>query len=331
MPRHLRKRYPGAKYHVTNRGNGRQRLFYHTDDYRRFLDQLVAALDQDGVRLYAYCLMVNHFHIFVETPLGNIDRFMDRLGTAYAMYFRYKHYHPGHCFQGRYKSPLVEGDEYITRLTRYIHLNPVCVDGVRGWDAELKWSYLRSYAWSSLRGYLSKQHSEDSVDYRWLGLMGRSPARARQAYSRYMRRQIGREDELLREAFDAGPYAIGDASFVSDIARWVKLASRQGIAPQDIVVSDQGVSLEKIELAVLDEFGLSSCDLRARYQRGLRYARGAFIELACTLGQVSQRRMAAYLGSLSEHSVGKTRQFFRLEKSRDPELRRRMEHIISKF
>jgi len=61
MPRQLRKRFPGAKYHVMNRGNGRQRIFYGQDDRERFLDQLVYALEAESVRLYAYCLMPNHF------------------------------------------------------------------------------------------------------------------------------------------------------------------------------------------------------------------------------------------------------------------------------
>ncbi len=76
MPRHLRRRYEGAKYHVTNRGNGRERIFYRNDDYERFFRQLTEGLEKDQVTLYAYCLMPNHYHLFVETPSGNIDRFM---------------------------------------------------------------------------------------------------------------------------------------------------------------------------------------------------------------------------------------------------------------
>ena len=101
MPRPWRIRYSGAKYHVTVRGNGRQQVFFKDDDYLRFLEQLEAALAQDEVILYSYALLPNHFHLFIETPLGNIQRFMQRLNTAYSMYFRYKHSRPGHCFQGR--------------------------------------------------------------------------------------------------------------------------------------------------------------------------------------------------------------------------------------
>lgn len=123
MPRPWRIRYSGAKYHVTARGNARQRIFFGPADYLRFLDQLTSALEKDGVILYAYVLMPNHYHLFCETPLGNIQKFEQRLNTAYAMYFRYRHSQPGHCLQGRYGAKLVGGDDYIARLTRYVHLN----------------------------------------------------------------------------------------------------------------------------------------------------------------------------------------------------------------
>ena len=76
--------------------------------------------------------MPNHIHLEVETPRGNLPRFMQRLTTAYGMYFRYKKRRPGHCFQGRYGAKLVDGDDYLLRLTRYIHLNPVRTQAMKG-------------------------------------------------------------------------------------------------------------------------------------------------------------------------------------------------------
>jgi REP element-mobilizing transposase RayT len=85
-------------------------VFFDFEDYARFLDQLDAALEADEVILYAYVLMPDHYHLFVETPLGNIQKFMQRLNTAYSMYCRFKHNRPGHCSQGRYGAKLVQGD-----------------------------------------------------------------------------------------------------------------------------------------------------------------------------------------------------------------------------
>ena len=83
MSRPWRIRFGGAKYHVTVRGNNRQCVFHADADYLRFLAQLSDCLEKDRVILYAYVLMPNHFHLFVETPGGNLSRFMQRLNTAY--------------------------------------------------------------------------------------------------------------------------------------------------------------------------------------------------------------------------------------------------------
>jgi putative transposase len=127
MARSRRITFAGAKYHVTVRGNAGQEVFQSDEYYGRFIEQLIEALEKDEVVLYSFVLMPNHYHVFVQTPHGNIQRFMQRLNTSYNMYHRYKHQSPGHCFQGRYGAKLVEGDQYILALTRYIHLNPVKV------------------------------------------------------------------------------------------------------------------------------------------------------------------------------------------------------------
>ena len=95
MPRPPRKSFEEAKYHIAVRGNGRQDIFLSDEDRRRFLDQLKDAADKDGVRVYAYVLMSNHYHLLIETRRANVSAFMQRLNTAYGMYFRYKHKRPG--------------------------------------------------------------------------------------------------------------------------------------------------------------------------------------------------------------------------------------------
>ena len=156
MARAWRIRYAGAKYHVTVRGNGRQTVFHDDDYYLRFIEQLSEALEKDQVVLYAFALMPNHFHLFIETPFGNVQRFMQRLNTSYSMYHRFKYRSPGHCFQGRYGAKVVRGDEYILALTRYIHLNPVKVGGFRGKTFEERRAELERFPWSSYRAYVGK-------------------------------------------------------------------------------------------------------------------------------------------------------------------------------
>jgi hypothetical protein len=255
--------------------------------------------------------MPNHVHLFVETPGANIDRFVGRLSTAYAMYFRYKHDRPGHCFQGRYKSPMVDGDDYIIRLTRYLHLNPVNVKPVEAWEADRKWQYLQGYRWSSLSGYLSAKAAEPFVDYRWLTMFGggkRGSARAE--YARYIRAMIGKIDPVLSEAHKRSVNAIGPEDFVREVEDWQREEKRRRGRADGGIPLVRPPSLDEITQAVSAAFGLKPSEwLRPHAQVGL--ARAVFVEIACSLAGRSQRDVAQYLGGVTEHAVSKVRKRLR--------------------
>lgn len=124
MDRPLRIRYPGAEYHVTCRDNDRRNIFHDDTDRRTFLRILSQSLNIYSVKLHAYVLMDNHFHLLVETALGNLADFMRHFNITYTGYFNRRHKRVGYLYQGRYKSILVEKETYLSALTRYIHLNP---------------------------------------------------------------------------------------------------------------------------------------------------------------------------------------------------------------
>ena len=118
MARHLRLEYEGAIYHVTARGNERGVIFQNDRDRERFVEKLEELVGVHHVRLYAYVLMDNHYHLLVETPRGNVSRFMQQLNTSYTMYYNMKRGRVGHLFSGRYKAKLVCGDEYMIVIPR---------------------------------------------------------------------------------------------------------------------------------------------------------------------------------------------------------------------
>lgn len=124
MSRPLRIEYPGAFYHTHNRGNGRQKIFYNSKDYSLFLDILIDTIEQYGWLCYGYCLMPNHYHILVETPVANLSQGMKHLDQIFTQKINYYHQTVGHVFQGRYKASLVEKQGYLGELVRYIALNP---------------------------------------------------------------------------------------------------------------------------------------------------------------------------------------------------------------
>ena len=145
MARPLRIEFSGAFYHITARGNERKSVYKSKRDRERFLSYLESATDRYGAVVHVYCLMDNHYHLFLETPRGNLSQIMHHVNGAYTTYFNTKRQRSGHLFHGRYKAILVDVDEYAEELSRYIHLNPVRA-GIVSDPGEYKWSSFQYYA-----------------------------------------------------------------------------------------------------------------------------------------------------------------------------------------
>jgi len=187
MARPLRIEYEGAVYHVTIRGNQRADIFRSDQDRERFLFKLSESLQRFDVRLYLYCLMTNHVHMVLETPRGNLSRFMHRLQTAYTVYFNRRHQLSGHLMQGRFGAVLVDKDEYMLELSRYVHLNPVYLREHRDKTCRERIDILRRYVWSSYRSYIGKVKPLAFVDHApILEMMGRIKAKRASVYRRFV-------------------------------------------------------------------------------------------------------------------------------------------------
>jgi REP element-mobilizing transposase RayT len=146
MPRSLRFEYPGAVYHVLNRGNYRSNIFEEEGARRSFRKCLFEACDSAGWILHAFCIMGNHYHLALETPEPNLSAGMKWLQGVFATRFNRFRKERGALFQGRFKSILLE-ENHLSALCAYIHLNPVraglCdVRGLRDYPFSSYW-YLR--------------------------------------------------------------------------------------------------------------------------------------------------------------------------------------------
>src|ERR1700722_436858 len=150
MARKLRVEYPGAIYHVMNRGDRREPIFRTDQDRKLFLDTLGESCQKTGWQVHALCLMPNHFHLVVETPNANLVAGMKWLLGTYTARFKRHHRLFGHLFSGRYKSLIVDGSGtgYLKTVCDYVHLNPVRAKLL---TAEQKLSH---YRWSSYASYL---------------------------------------------------------------------------------------------------------------------------------------------------------------------------------
>ena len=210
MARPLRITYEGAVYHVTMRGNDRRNIFLRNGDREHFLSKLSESVHLYDVRLYLFCQMTNHVHLVLETPQGNLSRFMHRLQTAYTVYFNRKHRRSGHLLQGRFGSTLVDKDQYILKLSRYVHLNPVFVKANEKKSDRERVQILRDYAWSSYRSYIGRSKRLDFVDYEpILSLMGRPKKKQTACYRRFVEAGIRDIDAAFIETKHRSRFCIG--------------------------------------------------------------------------------------------------------------------------
>ena len=217
MTRPLRIQYPGAVYHVTCRGNERRDIFREDDDRLSFLQILSHSLTLYSVHLHAFVLMDNHFHLLVETPLGNLSEFMRHFNISYTGHFNRRHKRVGHLYQGRYKSILVEKDAYLSILSRYIHLNPIRVQAFKEFTHRQKVEYLLRYSWSSLPAYLDPGERDGMVDCSLsLEDFGGDTQKGREAYWSQLLADLDEELDVKSEIF--GQSIIGGESFLE----WVK-------------------------------------------------------------------------------------------------------------
>jgi putative transposase len=145
MSRPLRVEYEHAFYHVISRGHRRENIYRNDGDRQNFLNKLSRVAERLQLKIHAYVLMSNHYHLLIETPQANIVKAMHDLNAGYANWYRTKYGLIGSIFQGRYKAIIVEKDEYLLVLSTYIHLNPVKAGMVKT-PGEYVWSSYRSYS-----------------------------------------------------------------------------------------------------------------------------------------------------------------------------------------
>ncbi len=211
MTRPLRLEFPGAIYHLTNRGNARQDIFADNDDRERFLTILADSVMRFNWICHAYCLMENHYHLLMETPDPNLSRGMRQLNGMYTQAFNRRHSRVGHVFQGRYKSILVEKDAHLLELCRYIVFNPVAAGMVKSPE---------QWPWSSYRQTVSGVRCVEFLTSDWiLGQFSGNNVRARQAYAQFV--EEGANAQLPWQRLH-GQIFFGSLAFVSTFTNLIE-------------------------------------------------------------------------------------------------------------
>ena len=206
MARPLRIEYPNAFYHIIQRGIERRDIFIDDKDRIRLLEYIDSCCTAYHAIIHTYCLMRNHYHLIIETPDANLSKVMHYLNTSYAAYFNTKYKRSGPLYQGRFKAILVDKDEYLGRLSRYIHLNPIRAHLVKD-PIEYQWS---SYKYFVLSPTAPAWLDMDTI----LSAFDRDRAKARRQYKDFVLDGTGKEDEDIAENARNG-FILGGEEFLS--------------------------------------------------------------------------------------------------------------------
>jgi len=205
MSRALRVLVRDGWYHVTSRGNERKAIFRGDRDCARFLELLGELTERFGVRVAAYVLMGNHYHLIVQTPRTNLSAAMHWLNVSYTVWFNRRHRRSGHLLQGRFKGVLVDGEgAWLGMLAEYVHLNPVRVEALGLGKAERtaehvglapaltreevsrRLAALRGHRWSSYPAYAGYAKAPEWL---WMeDILRRTCGRGTDDHERYRRR-----------------------------------------------------------------------------------------------------------------------------------------------
>ena len=280
MARPLRIQFPGAFYHITCRGIERRRIYADDNDRYKFLALLTDSLETYQVVLYAYILMSNHFHLLIQTRKANCSEFMRHFNICYTGWFNWCHNRCGNLYQGRYKACLVDADNYLLEVSRYLQLNSVRVRGMRSLDYRDKWRYAQDYHWSSIHGYLDEKKVVKYIDYSLIiSMIG-----DRTEYWKFLLDGIKKDlDNPFKQA--KSRMILGDDDFVMKVKRYIKRASvREQPSYRDIVIKT--LEPEAVLGILTREFGITKTILQQRGVKG--EIRGMVAELLYRYSEITQ-------------------------------------------
>ncbi len=219
MARPLRIEYPGACYHVTCRGNMGYQVFFSDRHYNLFLEKLQEFSDLFHIKIRCYCLMPNHVHLYLQTPEANMSRFMQSFLTSFCVSMNRMRGKSGHIFQGRFKSHLVQDELYRSKLSRYIHLNPVRIKSLAGVSAGKKLELLENFKWSSYQAYAGLAVPPDWLDIEpVLSTWGADMDSRKTSYREYVEAGLRKGvEELWAEVKEQ--HVLGNEAFLAKVRR----------------------------------------------------------------------------------------------------------------
>ena len=315
MSRPLRIEFKNAWYHVMNRGRRGEDVFLDSTDYQRFIALILETSEMWGLRVAAFCLMPNHYHLLVQTPEGNISRCLRHINGVYTQRFNHRHKVDGQLFRGRYKSILVEADSYLLELVRYIHRNPV--------RAGLT-DHPGRYQWSSYKGYLSQNKKWDWLYKDFvLSMFSADPRQGISEYRRFMEKEDSGEIVKWLDS-KKWPLALGTKEFISKLM--AKYRKKDKELPQ---LRELAPELKQIKKAVCEYYGVDETELLSSQRGVFNEPRNMAIFLTRRLTGERLEKISGEFGMNCYSSVSSVLQQMNKLVIQDKQMKRKFDQLLS--
>ena len=292
MSRPLRINVKDGCYHVTSRGNERKNIVRDDRDRNRWASLLDQTVRRRRWRVFAYALLDNHFHIYLQVPDADLSEGMAEMLTAYSVWFNKRHRRTGHLFQGRFKSILVESAGHDWELTRYVHLNPVRAGLAIAPE---------KFQWGSCRFYFNQKGAPEWLDWqRVLQMHGKTLGEARKEYAAYLLQGMQASHERPTDEAYAST-VLGSSEFLSRIRELLldRGSLREVPASRAISMSFRSESIEAAVSAVYDVERTAFMAKRSTEQE----ARGAALFLMRQMTALALADIGKRFGGVSAQSV----------------------------
>ncbi|PIQ99652.1 MAG: hypothetical protein COV66_10895 [Nitrospinae bacterium CG11_big_fil_rev_8_21_14_0_20_45_15] len=319
MSRPLRIDYPGAWHHVMGRGAGKKAIFRNDNQREIFIKLLGEVRVIFDVEIHAYCLMNNHYHLLIRSPQATLARALRHLNGVYTQRFNRLVGTDGPLFRGRYKSILVDSDNYLLQVSRYIHRNLL--------DSNLS-QKSDSLLWSSLPAYTGKASAGNELETKFiLGMIGKSNTKAR--YKKYVDEGVDDETAEFYSKSRQSPL-LGDEAFIEKISKFVE---SEKLSPEIAGAKriKKPPTIKRILQCCAEFFGVTPKDLRHSV-RGIRnQERTIAISLCRAPGGHRLEDIAKQFGGISYSGVSAAISRLNRELEADPKLRKMLDKIKSEL
>ena len=322
MARPLRIQYPGAWYHVMNRGGRGKQVFRDDIDRRCFLRLLGESTQMWNIEVYAYSLLDNHYHLLIQTPDANISRAMRHIDGVYTQRFNKHHDYDGQLFRGRYKSILVDKDSYLLEVMRYIHLQAVKA-GLVADPIEHQWTSHGSYLIKNLRSpWLRTQ--------KILNLFGKERREAVKRFDGFIKKRIPEKIEKFYSRQRLSPI-LGSKAFEKEIRNKFLTKEKINYEIPDSRKQKNNLSINLIARAVCREYGLNIGDIQRSVRGFNNEARNLAIYFCRKVGGYKLTEIGKYFNLKSYTAVSSVLERVRLRMARNKSLRENASRIMKRL